>query len=243
MSKSLKVFLACFIGAGIGALTALQINGYFWWLGLLVGGLTGYLSYEFKKVLGAIPRAWRAVSSWRPNWRSARAGFLITGVMVSWFTAFYGLLGLLDSIKTSISVIIFMGFVTLLISLVVGINFLFIKEDEEEIDWKPFWRYNSVYVCFYHLPIWTVKGIIYIVPRTPKFIWKVIIVLAQFIKTLFIMIHSEIRLLCGVDAAIGAVIGYLTGNVIVGAFAGGLFGVLNYEIVSKRVLKLAKNNS
>ncbi|OGZ36037.1 MAG: hypothetical protein A2V60_01840 [Candidatus Portnoybacteria bacterium RIFCSPHIGHO2_01_FULL_39_19] len=62
--------------------------------------------------------------------------------------------------------------------------------------------------------------------------------MTKFIKTIFITIHSEIRLLCGVDAAIGTAIGYFAGNAIIGAIAGGLFGLLNYEVVSRRILRL-----
>jgi len=59
----------------------------------------------------------------------------------------------------------------------------------------------------------------------------------------FIIIHSEIRLLCGVDAVIGAAAGYFTGSAIIGALAGGLIGVINYEIVSRRVLHLVPTKS
>ncbi len=38
--------------------------------------------------------------------------------------------------------------------------------------------------------------------------------------------------------AIGASIGYFSGNALIGALAGGVFGVLNYEILSKRILHL-----
>lgn len=57
-----KVFIASALGAFIGSLVALQLNAYLWWLGLIAGGLVGYLSYEFKAVLRAIPVAWHAAS-------------------------------------------------------------------------------------------------------------------------------------------------------------------------------------
>ena len=61
----------------------------------------------------------------------------------------------------------------------------------------------------------------------------------RFITQLFRLIHSELRLLCAVDAALGAAVGYLTGNALLGATFGGLFGVLNYEVITIRVMKLA----
>src|SRR5260370_383311 len=59
MNKTLRIALACFLGATLGAVLALHFNRYFWWLGILIGGLTGYLSYEFKSVLGACTDSWR----------------------------------------------------------------------------------------------------------------------------------------------------------------------------------------
>jgi len=41
-----------------------------------------------------------------------------------------------------------------------------------------------------------------------------------------------------VDAMLGTVVGYFYGNALIGALAGGIFGVINFEIVSKRLLKL-----
>jgi hypothetical protein len=60
----------------------------------------------------------------------------------------------------------------------------------------------------------------------------------SFLKQLFLLIHSEMRLLCLFDAALGSVIGYFAGNVLIGAIAGGVLGVLNFEILSRRILRL-----
>ena len=223
MKKSLKVFLACFLGGGIGTLTALQINGYFWWLGLLVGGLVGYLFYEFKKVLQAIPKAYRAVTRIQFYPRNFGKSLLGGLSMTLWLVSIFGLFGLTTTNTANLVMLLIAfsslaTFAGLLTGFVFGFQKKISKEDKKIVE--GFWRYNILFVCFYHLPIWTVKGIIYLVSRTPKFIWKVIvalgkaiIILTRFIKTLFIMIHSEIRLLCGIDAMIGAVIGYFAGSV------------------------------
>ncbi|MBL7022080.1 hypothetical protein ISR92_02060 [Patescibacteria group bacterium] len=62
--------------------------------------------------------------------------------------------------------------------------------------------------------------------------------IAKLIRYIFVEIHSDIRLLCAVDAMIGAGIGYFYTNPIIGMIAGGILGVINYELVSKRWLKL-----
>lgn len=79
----------------------------------------------------------------------------------------------------------------------------------------------------------------------PKSIWLVLPLLpasARFVGAfwwnLFKIIHSDRRLLCGVDAAIGAAVGIFAHNPLLGALAGGVVGVLNFELISKRWLKL-----
>lgn len=71
MNTTQKVGLACGFGALVGASIALQFQLLSWWLGLLIGavttGIVSYLSYEFKEVIKAIPKAWNAVVNWRPN--------------------------------------------------------------------------------------------------------------------------------------------------------------------------------
>jgi hypothetical protein len=72
----------------------------------------------------------------------------------------------------------------------------------------------------------------------------------QFVWKLFKLVHSNERLLCLVDASIGAAIGrfyfentfavgkYLILKALLGLVAGGIWGLVNYEIVSKRILHL-----
>mgnify|MGYP001615046653 FL=1 len=62
IQETRKVFVACALGAGIGSLIALEMSAGLWWVGLLVGGLTGYLAYDFKVVARAIPMAARVAT-------------------------------------------------------------------------------------------------------------------------------------------------------------------------------------
>lgn len=55
-----KIALACFIGGVICAAVAFIFTPNLWWLGLFAGFASGYLSYEFRQVLQAIPEAWHA---------------------------------------------------------------------------------------------------------------------------------------------------------------------------------------
>ena len=75
-------------------------------------------------------------------------------------------------------------------------------------------------------------------PKVLPMLWIVICKIGLFVKTVFILIHSEERLLCMIDAVIGAGIGYSFESALIGALVGGIIGVLNFEILSKRILHL-----
>lgn len=254
MTKSLKVCRACFLGGGIGTLSALQINGYFWWLGMLIGGLIGYLSYESRTVLMVFSKTWKNVVGRKPYKENLNAFLKMWWywVNIAWTLSLVlvvVLCGLTrgDVVKELVRIMLIM----VPFSSIVAVASLFdkntenLKEEMEISIHRLYKRFNPISFFFWNLPKWfsvtticLAKGLFYIISRTPVFIGEVTPIIGCLIKTVFIMIHSDIRLLCGIDAAIGAIIGYLTGDVIIGAIAGGMFGVLNYEIISKRILHL-----
>ncbi len=57
MTEIKKIALACFIGGAICSLVALIFIATYWWLGLIAGLFGGYLGYDFREVLIAIPKA------------------------------------------------------------------------------------------------------------------------------------------------------------------------------------------
>ena len=52
-----KIAVACFIGGVLCCAVALMFAPVYWWFGLIAGMAGGYISYEFRKVLVAIPIA------------------------------------------------------------------------------------------------------------------------------------------------------------------------------------------
>ena len=74
----------------------------------------------------------------------------------------------------------------------------------------------------------------------------------MFVYELFRIIHSDKRLLCGIDGALGGAIAYLAlgsfapsagGKVLVvvcGGLIGAALGIANWEIVSKRILRVTQ---
>ena len=107
-------------------------------------------------------------------------------------------------------------------------------------------RWVNPLTLFFYFPL---RGILYEFPRIAFKIIKACPKIAKggvafmkmvfaFLKHFFILIHSKLRVLCAVDAAIGVIIGYLLENVLLGGVVGGFFGVLNYYLISIRLLKL-----
>lgn len=256
MEKTLKIFISCALGAGIGTMVSSEINGYFWWLGLLAGGLTGYLSYEFRKVLVAIRTAWYQVIGYRPNWDLIMRRFwgtlsgmsLLISALVFGGLVALGIYHLVPGSEDLKSPLALLGFFTYHIPGVPAFFKVLSLTKEKEggsttADIKRTLLYtNPVAILLYwpfkvliKTPRAIVKGVKLATPYAKRGIGRLII----FVKTVFILIHSELRLLCGVDAAIGAAIGYLAGSVFIGMITGGIVGILNYEIISRRILHLA----
>ncbi|MBU4223628.1 hypothetical protein KJ934_00095 [Patescibacteria group bacterium] len=238
MERTLKIFISCALGAGIGTLVALELNHYFWWLGLLAGGLVGYLSYEFKMVVSATRQSWHPDFA-KIFWRTLTIASMVTssfvfGVLVYWTITH----GYPDGYwAKELFVLTFFSYnIPFAAALYKLISELCSREKEfSAADWrKTLWFTNPIAIIVYW-PLW-------ILWKAPRFIIKQVFLAIQkvvvFLIAVFVLIHSDIRLLCGVDAAIGAGIGYYAGSVIVGMLAGGILGVINYEIVSRRLLKL-----
>ena len=254
MKESVKIFVACFLGGFIGTVVALQL-GLFWWLGLIIGGFVGYLAYEFKAVIRACKTAWQAVIRIRiTRGQRQRFGKYQKMYFRAWFSLFVcdsnvaigmGLLfslvallfGLADKdIGWSIfkfAIACTSGFITLL-SLVMCIPGAF----DEQVE-KQLLHYNPVRVYLWIVPQYIFFGIVWFIKRVPRFIVGVAKTTAKLVKHVFVEIHSDERLLCGIDSALGVVAGWIAGNALIGGLAGGLFGILNYEIVSKRILHLS----
>lgn len=255
MNRTMKVFLTCAIGAGVGTSVALQLNHLFWWVGLLVGGFVGYFSYEFGAVVKAAPRAWKRATSWQFNptplynyLQRYLTLLMVTAFMSSYmflfpillFIPFFNVAAGAFPFPKLIQIAMFLGGMTILFPFV----FSWIPSpmfDAGEVR-QSFLKWNLITLTVWQIPrfvFWFLpRGIFWVAVRAPRAIRVAAVVFGRFFWHLFRLIHSEERLLCGIDAAIGTVIGYFSGNALIGALAGGVFGVINYEIVSKRILHL-----
>lgn len=240
MNKSGKVFLACSLGAFIGSIVAFQLGQLTWWLGSLVGGLIGYIAYEFENIPHSVSSAWKyakipahAICS-KLSRKNLKDGFSMGSWMAFWmlFVATMAPSGPSTS-SSNVSLAIFCLVICYFFGLFLSLTSF------EEIDGSKMtamlWKYASLpAIVFYWIPVGIYRFVKTVVLGTPR----VVVVACRFFKHLFVLIHSDVRLLCGVDAAIGAAVGYFFHNPVLGALAGGLLGILNYEVVSKRLLKV-----
>lgn len=244
-----KVFLACALGGGVGALVALQMWQPFWWVGMLVGGLVGYLAYEFDEVRRAILLAWRKVTEWRPSTKmywyiwckvftfvfSSTVNTFV-GMCVLLLPIYYAVYGSYFLLAKGIWILLFgVGTCLLLAAFIACLEAIDMSLEERYFITCP---PNVFRLYLWIVPRAIGEGVWMAVTRGPRWTAGGVVIIARFLWQVFLLVHSEMRLLCGLDAAIGAAIGYWLGNAIIGAIAGGVFGIANFEIVSKWWLKL-----
>lgn len=239
-----KVFMACALGGGVGALVALQMWQPLWWVGMIVGGLTGYLTYEFNEVCRAVLLAWQKVTGWRPVCESWKTFFrllpavavgpaLSISLFIAVITVPFVVLESAEKGEVDLSMYCYsVGFVFVFLSgLIARVDVQVVVDGKKSLQevLAVYWA-GSVF--------WIALRAVKAVKNGPRLVARTAVVVAKFLWQVFILIHSEMRLLCGLDAAIGAAIGYWLGNALIGALAGGIFGLVNFEVISKRWLKL-----
>ncbi|MBZ0242679.1 MAG: hypothetical protein K8F24_05655 [Bacteroidales bacterium] len=256
MKKGFSITCACAIGSGIGMMLAINF-GMFWLIGLLIGGLTGYVIYDFKSVIKAVPVAWNYAAGQltTTNWKMVGSRTLIIiGSIIA--IAGYPLLFLNLPHETGNLDAFF--FLTSIFAMVVNcslIGFSIVGKSAEDIpkelldEWGLSFLAISAY-RFYPLlilililsPIVSIYGMVIGLYKFLNFFLDIIIFWLKFTRRffwkLFMLIHSDIRLLVGIDSIIGGAVGYYFENMIIGMLAGAVWGFINYWLVSIKWLKL-----
>lgn len=278
-NTALKIGLACALGALIGTMISLKINNYFWWVGTLAGLLTGYVSYEFPRLIKSVPEAWQKTrASVNTDFKDVKVTFfkipakeerkefwligsalliaiininagvfyleyfdelvkgvrpLLQSLLIISFLFFWMLVAVSACAAFIGGIVLFFGFFLVIEDKLQDEKFI-LTIDDERISIKTLTKivkYGSFIVltplCLYFALKYIKKGIYYCV----RFIGK-------FFKNLFLLVHSEARLICGVDAGLGSLIGYYYESPIIGALCGAVFGIVNYYVVSIKILKL-----
>lgn len=300
-SEAKKIAIACFIGGALCATVALIFSPNFWWLGVLAGLASGYLSYEFGAVLRVVKTAlWHRIQfsftimlleELINNVKNKKSHPLFTfslvlGITMSIFSTYfdttnrgYNFFENYDEFIVTFCLFLFMwliGACIIIISIAsVGANSEkkfwqgFISGiDEYEIRNLLYRGYTRAEVNYPNASRWIFKGLGIIMVKVAKFIgyrlWTwlfgsalpaVVCFVANVIWTIFKLIHSDNRVLCAIDGTLGGVISYIslansaqtigqqTLVVLFGGLIGAGLGLVNYEVVSKRLLGLDKEES
>ena len=254
MNPVLKVFMVCMSGAAIGTFIAITINPIFWWIGPLIGALIGYLVYDFRQVLRAVQMAGRETwvfgfgilkrtAGYNLHWPrkeriirsvwilSAWACVIISLVLIMGVMALFDIFVFspgyppdgFDEIQGAIwsTVMIIYMILCVIVAAATADNYI----DKVDAS-KKVMKLINPFTVLVRLPIEIVQGIADVIRRT------------------FLIIHSEDRLAVAVDIAVRATIGFFSngiiisdlGVIIVGALAGGIFGIISFKKVSARML-------
>lgn len=276
-----KIAIACFIGGALCCAIALMFAPIYWWFGLIAGMAGGYISYEFREVRKAIPIALAAArrgsaSAWDNAIASTKAWFSRPHP----FFYFGALLALPLTIcfrhyePEPLLLIIAYGEMAGILG-VLFFCFALMGAEMERCYWVPTMRgvweilemqrkgYNEVHLTYIAAARWAVKEVLAITKFLAWTTWKCLTIgvwtmpcfFGRFVRHLFILIHSEKRVLCTIDGTLGGAMSYIwlasahmssaeqAVLVIFGGLLGAAFGVANWELVSKRILRVPVNGT
>lgn len=260
MNRTLKIGVSAALGGFVGALVALQFSPVWAWLGVITGALTGYLSYEYKKIgSGAIKAA--NIAADRCFSREAVKSFGEGVLALFWGTLFFGSwfiflalsLGYIRSFwvaSFAFTVFIFCGpeffWPTFMSTLTSGSRLLRLNGFTVwfwvsyriglKLRGPVLWLRKNYKLAIEECILWSIAlaSLMFIgVPCAAiKFSW-------HFTRNFFLLVHTDERLICAAGAATGAASGYFIGNALVGALIGFTAGIVSYEVFAKRLFKNA----
>jgi hypothetical protein len=247
-----SIGFACALGAFSGSLIALQLNvwfawgSYFWFVGAIIGGLIAYCTIEFRAFCSGVRGAFKRTVAWKPNYAFWKAGLSFAfglSVLMSWFTFPLSVVVAQEAnkigISTNIIAFVFMELSIFCVAFLLMAGPLLAVEDAKEYE-----SIKKVGLTYLHWanPLIMIKGlhagVAYLIALIYGATRNAVVILKQFAIETFIAVHSEERKICFVDAMLGATAGYFLGSPVLGALIGAVLGVVNYEVVSVRWLKL-----
>lgn len=236
-NQTLRIAIACSTGALIGTLISLQIYPSLWFFGIFAGGLIGYLGYDWKEAGQACATAARSISKLRLNkalWfaRFRTVKYICCTIMkyaVVYFihvipVASFGRFTLMIFLFVIVPIVFFVGIAAQVFNEMSG------RSLRGELKAAKIYRQEMM----------STDSVIEILCVEMRYISRLLLELLMVGRRFFILVHSEMRLLCGIDSAIGTAVGYYFDNALIGAVAGAIFGVVNYWVVSVGLLGLRR---
>lgn len=232
-SQTAKIMAACFIGGILFTLTAFCVAPAFWWLGTLAGLAGGYLSYEFRENLRALPVAWRLVR--KESTRAKEAFLVLVGPAFRYFrqphpfgylsflltaAAFFCVINTpltpfavptrsVNFSAWAIAIMVHLALIwPLFFSLVdliaiIGGNFSYPRNGSIAYRQAARFLTNGTRRIILFLS-WTIWKILFLkIWQGLLFLGWSCLLAARFLKKFCLLIHSNERLLCAVDGTLG----------------------------------------
>ncbi len=247
MNKTLRAFVVACCGILVGSLTAARIDGYFWWLGALLGGAVFYFVYEWNDVVAGAKTAWRYVEAWpsdrewhRYFWQNALYDTVSATTLSGVWAAILRLsqLDIWSNLLTWIAMLIVMGLFQAVMDMPPRENW---AECLAENRARAI-RYNLLTLLFYHPWRWLWQGVVWVAPRVMPALKTGMAFIVAWVK----IIHSYRRLIGTLDVTAFSVIAYLTHasviSILLWAVGGGLFVVFHIKVIARRWLNVVPVN-
>jgi len=230
-----RFLMACALSF-IWSLVSLEL-GSLWWIGLISGFVAGYIGYDARGAADAVSRAWvvaqsGVLTSQLPKERLRLCCYLFGGgasVMLSIITLFF-IVGVTKGILHKVPFEA-LGVFSLFMSAIYAIP---ARCDNIASASKCIMATHPIPLFFWHIP----RGFIWVIARIPTAGAIAYLFCSSFICTTFKYVHSNARLLFGIDVAIGVAVGYYTGSALIGGLAGGIWWLLDWHLISIKVMGL-----
>lgn len=257
MSKNVERIIVAGLLSYIGVLVSLHFFGPgILWVKVtfgLIAFVAGYIGYDFREFLSAIPVAFReacaGMQSWIPTCaglkRFARFAFYTFGAGASITVTFFGAILLVISppptefVITSLQWAAYFGIFG-------GLTFMFIASSsfKTEDSLQRHIEAMSHVIQLFHPILFVVRtawigifyallGVAWMTEKGCEFGWR-------FAYHLYYLVHSRGRVLFGIDVAIGFSVGYQYGNPLLGGICGIAFWVLDWHLISIKLMQVQR---
>ncbi len=248
--KFLMIPLSCASGAGIGVLLASRFH-WNWQISVTIGGILGYIVYDYKQIIAAAPVAWKEAKQNEQLHRTTLDVLAALSLIICIMGIIIGYGELTYRLSHKNAIFAVLGMITALISGIIMVSvplmypFMFgpkigdrlaarIKKasNERTAENLNFLVGIVTFLCAPVLLLWTVIRLL--IALVEHFM-----TIVRFVKNLLILIYSDVRLLVGISSVIGGTVGHFwNDSVLIGMAAGAGFGLFNYWVVSIKWLKL-----
>jgi hypothetical protein len=240
MERTGKMILSAVFGALTGLIIAFAVNRLYWWVGLAVGGLTGYLSHDWRTVVKTAARLIHSPEKlaligkkvvvittllcWAGGWAAALSYPFIYAHYSHSNGALLNMLGA-AAVLIGLCVVIFT-----LAGLIIALIACSFDIDRGDVDWRKLMFFSSSVIA---ICVMVPYGIFLLAREIPNIGREA----GHFTWRLFVLIHSEDRMIVGFSALLGTAGGYVAKSFIAGAAVAAASVVIAKHVVAERWLK------